>query len=51
MSAKEEIRIRLPDSQVENLGEVAKLAGVKKETVIAVLLALFVMKHAKEPTP
>ena len=41
----EDLKIRLSDEQIANLGVVAKLAGVKKETVIKVLLALFVVQH------
>lgn len=50
MAKKETIQIRLPDEQMANLEVVAKLAGVRKETVVSVLLALFVLKH-QEPTP
>lgn len=43
--ANETVNIRLTDEQIESLHEVARLAGVRKETVVKVLLAMFVIKH------
>ena len=41
MTSKYEfVEIRLPDGTVRGLYEIAKLAGVKPETVIKVLLAI-----------
>lgn len=48
--AKESLEIRLTDEQVANLHKVAKLAGCKIDTVISVLLALFVLKHPEHTT-
>lgn len=44
-SGKENIEVRLTGGQIEGLKSVAKMAGVNKETVIKVLLALYVLKH------
>lgn len=45
MAKSRNMTIRLPDESVEALHEVAKMAGVREETVIKVLLALYVIKH------
>lgn len=49
MQKQVELQIRLSDGQIESLHEVARLAGVRKETVVKVLLALYVVKHPPIP--
>lgn len=41
----ESLEIRLTKDQIAGLDSVAAMAGVKKETVIKVLLALYVLKN------